>query len=199
MIYPTKDTPFAADVIDVIRDRWSPVIYSGETVSDDAIASLFEAARWAPSCFGEQPWRYVYAKKGSPGRDVLDALLAEGNVWAKDAGLLIINFGKKTFAKNGKENRYHLHDLGAANVSMALQATALGLISHQMAGFDSANANEKLGVPADFAPGSMMAIGHPGDASKASPEAQKRDASPRSRMPREEFAFEGKWKGKTES
>jgi nitroreductase len=194
MVYPKKDTPLAAPVLDVIRDRWSPVIYSGEPVSDEAIASLFEAARWAPSCFGEQPWRFVYAKKGTPERAVLDGLLAEGNAWAKDAGLLIVSFSKKTFTRNNKDNYYHLHDLGAANVSIALQATALGLLSHQMAGFDSANANTKLGVPADFAVGSMIAIGHPGDTSKAAPDAQKRDGNPRTRMPREEFAFQGGWK-----
>lgn len=191
--YPTKETPVDAPVIDVIKDRWSPMAFDSAPLSEDQIASLFEAARWAPSSYGEQPWRFVYATKDDEGREVLEGLLAEGNAWAKSAGLLVISFAKKTFDRNGKLNRHCLHDTGAANMSVSLQATSMGLVTHQMAGFDAERANEALGVPDDFEPASMMAVGHPGDPAGLSEDLQKRQNAPRNRMPRAEMAMRGKY------
>ncbi|HRH94198.1 MAG TPA: nitroreductase family protein, partial [Candidatus Peribacteria bacterium] len=150
---------------------------------------------WAPSCFGEEPWRYVYATKDDgEKRAALEGLLAEGNAWAKNASLLVLSFAKKTFARNGKPNDYAMHDLGCASGFLVLQATHMNLVSHQMAGFAADKANAVLGVPADFAPGSMIAIGYPGDITKMDESSQKRDASPRNRKPLETIAMRGSWK-----
>ena len=186
----TTDAP----ILDVISERWSPVIFSDTPIEAEKIASLFEAARWACSSYNEQPWRYIYALKGDPGREKLESLLVEGNAWAKNAGLLLVDFAKKTFTKNGKPNTEALHDLGASNFAIALQATAMGLYSHQMVGFDAARASTDFGVPEDFVPGSMMAIGYLGDAATAPEALRKRQESPRMRNPASSFAFRGEWK-----
>jgi nitroreductase len=159
------------------------------------IDTLFEAARWAPSCYGDQPWRYVYATKDDGDkRAALEGLLAEGNAWAKNAYLLIVSFAKTTFNHNGKPNAYHMHDTGCASGYLVLQATHMNLVSHQMAGFAADKANGVLGVPTEFVPGSMIAIGYPGDPKTMDEGSQKRDASPRTRKPLGEIAFRGGWK-----
>lgn len=193
MQYPAKPAVPDAPVLDVILNRWSPVMFDPAPLSEQQTASLFEAARWAPSSFNEQPWRYVYAGKNDPGRENLESLLVESNAWAKNAGLLILSFAKKTFAKNGKPNRHYLHDTGAASVLMTLQATSMGLISHQMAGFAVDKANAVLGVPDDCEPGSMMAIGYPANPASFAADMQERDKSPRMRNPQSSFAALGKF------
>ncbi len=194
MRYHDKLTPTEAPILDIIGKRWSSLAFEPTPLKGEMITSLFEAARWAQSSYNEQPWRYVYASKGDPDREKLESLLAEGNSWAKNAGLLIISFAKKTFAKNGKENRHSLHDLGAASALLTLQATSMGLNSHQMAGFDTAHANEALGVPADFEPGSMIAIGYPADPATLPEALLTREKAPRSRNTQSSFVFQGKWK-----
>lgn len=189
--YPQKNTPLDADIIDVIRNRWSPLAFNPTPLHEDEIASLFEAARWAPSCYGEQPWRYIYACKGDDGRENLESLLAEGNSWAKNAGLLIVGFAKTTFDKNGNKNSFDLYDTGCATGFLTLQATSMGLISHQMGGFDAEKANNLLGVPKDFEPAAMIAVGHPGDTKDLSEDLQKRQDAPRQRLPRETIAMRG--------
>src|SRR3989344_5959464 len=121
MDYPRKPAPADHEILEVIEKRWSPLAFSNEPLSDDVIQRLFEAARWAPSSFNEQPWLYVYAAKDDPGRPALESLLVEGNSWAKDAGLLVISFAKKAFAKNAKPNYHHMHDVGAATGYLVLQ------------------------------------------------------------------------------
>jgi len=191
MKYPAKPAKAEAPILDVIANRWSPVIFDAAPLSPEQIASLFEAARFAASSYNEQPWRYVYAGKKDTGREALESLLAEGNTWAKNAGLLILSFTRKEFLKNGKPNRHYFHDLGAASATLTLQATSMGLISHQMAGFAVDKANGVLAVPDDFEPGSMIAIGYAGDPANFPEEMQLRDESPRVRNPRETFAFRG--------
>ncbi len=193
MHYHDKLTPTDAPILDIIQKRWSSLAFEPIQLKEEEIRSLFEAARWAQSSYNEQPWRYMYAAKGDADRETLESLLAEGNSWAKSAGLLIISFAKKTFARNGTQNRHAMHDLGAASALITLQATSMGLNSHQMAGFDVAHANKALGVPTDFEPGSMMAIGHPADPAVLSEALQERERAPRSRNPQGSFAFRGKW------
>ncbi len=194
MAYQSKPATADTPIHRLIADRWSPYSISEKPLSVSEIASLFEAARWAPSSFNEQPWRYVYAETGNPNRAKLDALLVEGNAWAKGAGLLIVSFSRKTFTYNGKENRHALHDLGAASYSLCLQAASMGLVTHQMAGFAADKANAALGVPQDYVPGSMIAVGYPGDLKTLAPELKKRDDAPRSRNAVKTFAFDGTWK-----
>lgn len=177
-------------------DRWSPLAFSDQPVEEDKIKTLFEAARWAPSSYNEQPWRFIYATKDDgEDRAKMESLLAEGNGWAKNAYILLIDFGKKNFSFNDKPNRHGVYDTGCAAGYLFLQLKSLGLIGHQMAGFDNEKANAVLGVPDDFEPGAMMAIGYPGDHNALSEDLKKREESPRQRKAQGEFVFRGKWQG----
>lgn len=194
MDYPRKPTPLAFSILDAFRERWSPLAFSDRPVEDEKIRILFEAARWAPSSFNEQPWRYVYATKtDGEARERLESLLLPGNAWAKNTFLLAVTFAKKTFTYNGKENRHALHDTGAASAYLALQCPSLGLIAHQMAGFKVDEANVLLGMSDDFVPGSMIAIGYPGDPKDLDPQLLEREKAPRERKPQKEFVFRGKF------
>jgi len=192
MDYPHKSAPTDVPILEALRERWSPLAISDRPVEDVKIQTLFEAARWAPSSFNEQPWRYVYAtKKDGAVRDRLVSLLLPGNAWAGNAFILVVSFAKKTFTYNGKENRHALHDTGAASAYLAAQCPSLGLVAHQMAGFKVDEANDLLGVPADFVPGSMIAIGYPGNPNDLDPKSQEREKAPRERKPQKEFVFRG--------
>lgn len=191
-----KSAPTDLPLLEPIKERWSTRAFSERPIDQATIDTLFEAARWTPSSYNEQPWRYLYATKDpadAEPRAKLESLLVEGNAYAKNAYLLIINFAKKTFTRNDKENRHAMHDLGAANFALVLQATSMGLATHQMAGFDWQHVNAILNVPDEFIPGSMMAIGYPGDASLLSPELQEREKATRVRRERSEFVFKKGW------
>lgn len=194
MDYPHKKAPTDLPVIEPILERWSPLAFDPKPVEEEKIRAMFEAARWAPSAYNEQPWRYVYALKGDPKRDALENLLVAGNAWAKNAGMLVLSFAKKTFAHNGNPNRHHMHDLGAASAYLVAQATALGLVTHQMSGYDADNANEMLGVPPDYEPGSMIAVGYYAGQEGLDEGMKKREDGPRVRKALDEIAFRGGWK-----
>lgn len=194
MNYPMKSAPAEAPILDILQKRWSSLAFDPRPLGKEAIASLFEAARWAPSCYGDQPWVYVYAEKSDPMREAMENLLMEGNSWAKNAGLLIVGFGRKTFKRNDKPNDYHLYDLGAATMQLVLEATSRGLCTHQMGGFQKEKANAALDVPDIYAPGSMIAVGHPTDPSSLPETLLAREQSARSRNSVDSFAFRGKWK-----
>ncbi|MDO8469004.1 MAG: nitroreductase family protein [Candidatus Peribacter sp.] len=194
MDYPRKTAPTDLPILEAFKERWSPLAISDQPVSDDKIQTLFEAARWAPSSYNEQPWRYVYATKNDgEARERLESLLLSGNAWARNAFLLAVSFAKKTFTFNGKENRHGLHDTGAASAYLAAQCPALGLVAHQMAGFKVDEAATLLGVPADFVAGSMIAVGYPDDPKDLDPKLQEREKTPRERKPQKEFVFRGKF------
>ncbi len=193
-MYPKKPAPTQLPILAPIIERWSPLAFSPKKVEQEKIDILFEAARWAPSSFNEQPWRYLYATRDDgDDRIRLESLLVQGNKWAKEAYILMISYTKETFAQNGKENAHALHDLGCATGFIALQLPSLGLIGHQMAGFLRDASNKILGVPVGFIPGSMMAIGYPADLALLPEELLARQNAPRERMPRREFVFRGKW------
>ena len=195
MDYPSKPAPTDKPILEAITKRWSPLAFSNQPVEQEKIETLFEAARWAPSSYNEQPWRYIYAVKEGEGREKLESLLVEGNSWAKEAGVLLISFASMNFKKNDKDNRHGMHDTGCSSGYMVLQLESLGLVGHQMAGFDFENANSVLGVPEQFVPGSMMAIGYPGDPSVLDEKLKEREDGERVRIPMSEFAFQGSWKG----
>lgn len=194
MDYPHKKAPTDLPVIEPVLERWSPLAFDPRAVEEAKIRAVLEAARWAPSAYNEQPWRFVYALKGDPQRDVLESLLADGNTWAKNAGVLMLSFAATTFVRNGNSNRHHMHDLGAASAYLVAQAAALGLVSHQMSGYDAKRANEALGVPADYEPGSMIAIGYYAGQDGLDEASKKREDAPRVRKTLDEIAFRGGWK-----
>ncbi len=194
MNYPMKPTPTEAPILDILQKRWSSLAFDPRPLGKETIASLFEAVRWTPSCYGDQPWAYVYAEKGDPMREAMEGLLMEGNSWAKNAGLLIVGFGRRTLRRNEKPNDYHLYDLGAATMQLVLEATSRRLCTHQMGGFQKEKANTLLDVPEIYVPGSMIAVGHPTDPLKLPEALLTREKSPRARNSIDSFAFRGTFK-----
>jgi nitroreductase len=149
---------------DIFIKRWSPRAMSGESVIKKELMSLFEAARWAPSSFNNQSWRFLYSLKDSDSWDTYFDLLVEGNqLWAKKAGALIVIISKTTFDYNGKPTKTHAFDTGAAWENLALQGSISGLVVHGMQGFDYVRAKSELNIPDEYEVQAMAAIGKPGD------------------------------------
>jgi len=190
-----KPAPTDHPIVELVADRWSPrAIDAQRPVEKEKLARLFEAARWAPSCFNEQPWRYLVLDGSDPeARRKAEDCLAEGNAWAKQAPVLLIGVAREAFTHNGKPNRHAAHDLGAASLAVALQASALGLVAHQMGGFDPARARSSCAIPEGYEPFTMIAIGYPGDVENLPAAAQKSETGPRSRRPQRDFVFFGRW------
>lgn len=171
--------------------RWSPRAMTGAAIGADDLATLFEAARWAPSSYNEQEWRFLYAHREGPHWTTFFELLAEGNrAWCDRAGVLVVVLSHRVFARNGKPNPVHSFDTGAAFENLALQGCHMGLVVHGMMGFDYERARTALAVPDDYAVEAMVAIGHPGDPS-ALPEALRKIEAPSQRKPVAELVREG--------
>jgi nitroreductase len=177
-------------VTELIMKRWSPRAFSDREVSSEDLKGLFEAASWAASSYGEEPWRFLVGRKGdSTYQKIFDALVEFNQGWAKSAPVLFLSVGKKTFTQNGKENYHMLHDTGAATATFALEATSRGLHTHSMAGFDHDNVRESFGIPDDYVIGAVTALGYLGDVSTLPEGLRKQDESPRARRPLEQFVF----------
>ncbi len=180
---------------ELLSRRWSPRAFAERSVEPEKIQSLLEAARWASSCFNEQPWVFFMATVDeSAEHSQLVNCLAEGNrVWAKGAPLLIMTFAKLNLDHNGKPNRHALHDVGLAVGNLVVQATAMDLVVHQMAGILPETIRESFVVPSGFEPVTGLAIGYPGDPQALPSDIRERERAPRSRKRLEEFVFTKTW------
>jgi len=175
----------------LILNRWSPRAMTGEALNDDDIMSLFEAARWAPSSYNNQPWRFIYAKRNSEHWDRFFNLLAEGNKnWTKNAALLVVVISRKNFEFNEKPAITHQFDAGSAWENLALEASSRGIVAHGMQGFDYEKAGVDLGVPHDFEVMAMIAIGKKGPIEILPPELQEMEKLT-DRKPLKEIIMEG--------
>jgi nitroreductase len=171
--------------------RWSPRAMSGQPIAEEELLTLFEAARWAPSTYNEQEWRFLYARRETSHWSVFLDLLVEGNrVWCQRAAMLAVILAHRVFERNGKPNPVHLFDCGNAFENLALQGTAMGLVVHGMQGFDFDRARSVLGVPEDYAVVAMFAVGRPGDPALL-PEPLREREVPSGRRPVREFIREG--------
>lgn len=156
--------------------RWSPRAMSGEAITDEELMRLFEAARWAPSTYNEQEWRFLYARRESPHWQTFFDLLMEANqAWCVKAAVLCVVLARRTFTRNGKLNPVHLYDAGSAWENLALQACSMGLVCHGMAGFDFDKARVDLEVPDHFAIAAMFAVGRPGEPADLPQELRERE------------------------
>lgn len=172
--------------------RWSPRAMSGELLTTTELYTMFEAARWAPSTFNEQEWRFLYGIAGTPHFDAFLDLLVEANQqWARQAAVLMCICSKRTFTRNGKPNPVHSFDAGAAWENLALQGAAMGLVVHGMAGFDFERAARVLRVPDDYKVEAMAAVGRPGDPNALPDDMRDGDLKPTGRKPLHEIACEG--------
>ena len=190
-----KPAPSDAPIHQLIRDRWSPRAFSDKPVAPDVLRSIFEAARWAPSSFNEQPWAYFVAAKDDPENynKLLGVLIEFNQGWAKQAPVLGLAVAELAFAKTGQPNRNGEYDTGAASALLCVEATARGLVVHQMAGFDPDKARKVFGIPKEWVPIAAMAIGYPGDHTSLPEALQERELAPRTRKALDEFVMSGSW------
>jgi nitroreductase len=178
----------------LIADRWSPVAFSDRQVEKDKLDALFEAARWAPSSYNAQPWKFMVAQKGEELYPVLFGLLNDANKqWAHTAPVLVLSMAEMVVPGRSSTNRFAFHDTGMAVANLLAQATASGLFVHQMGGYDTAGAKKVLNLPAHFEPAAMMAVGYKGDPSLLPSEIASREKKERTRHPHEAFVFTGKF------
>jgi len=180
---------------EILTERWSPYAFENRPVSEADLRSLFEAARWAPSSYNEQPWRYIIATKDNPVQfqQLLSCLVDSNQVWAKAAPVLALGVVSLKFARNAKDNRAAVHDLGLAAGNLVVEATARGLFVHQMIGILPDKASEIYGIPEVFEAWTAMAIGYRGDPTTLPEGLKERDLAPRQRKPLHEFVFSGQW------
>lgn len=192
-----KPADVAYPIHDLLRRRWSPRAFSERMVEPEKLQSLFEAARWAPSSNNEQPWHFIVGTKDDlSGHDRLFQCLNEKNKkWAFRAPVLMLSVAQLNWEDDGTPNRHAWHDTGMAVFSLVIQATALGLIVHQMAGFDVEKARADLKIPAGYEPVAMIAIGYPDDPAILDDRLRQRELAPRERKPVIEFVSSGMWNG----
>lgn len=184
------------DVHEIIRSRWSPRSLDGREISEKTLRALLEAARWAPSSMNEQPWRFLVATKADPEgfNRLLNVLVPANQEWAKNASALILSAAKRTFGAGESVNHHGLHDTGIATGFLMLQATAMGLYAHAMAGLDYERARTELKIPGGYDIGAAIAIGYLASPDKLTNERQRAsETSKRARKPLSEIAFGAMW------
>jgi nitroreductase len=193
MTHPLHDAKYP--IHNLFRRRWSPRAFAARPVEPEKLRILFEAARWAASCFNEQPWRFIIATKENPAEyeKMLGCLVEKNQKWAKSAPVLMISVAELNFAHNGKPNRHALHDTGAAAAFMALQATDLGFYIHQMAGFSVEKAREVYAIPPTAEPVAAIAVGYLGDPETMPEEFRAAELAAGKRRPISESVYSGTW------
>jgi nitroreductase len=181
------------DVDSQFIDRCSPRAFADTPLAREQVASLFEAARWAPSCNNDQPWLFLYAETALDRARFAEALAPANQTWAANAPLLLFVLCRRHFRHDGKENRHAPFDAGAAWMSLALQARKLGLHAHAMAGFSRPKAYALLGVPQeDYDIMAAVAVGRRGDPALLPEEVAEREL-PNARKPLAEVARAGRF------
>ena len=182
---------------DLLARRWSPRAFdANRAVSREQLSALLDAARWAPSCNGDEPWRYLVwdrARDPEGFQKAFDCLSENNRKWVKNVPVLMLSCAGSIFAHNGKPNRYGPHDTGASDFSIALQAAALGLVAHQMGGYDANKAREIFGIPGEYTPQAMIAVGYQASPDVLHEETKQKELKPRARKPLETHFFEGGW------
>ena len=181
-------------VLPIFHQRWSARAFAHRDVANEDLWRVFEAARWAASSSNEQPWRFVVGTRGTEThRHLVESLMPGNQVWAAKAPVLILGVAKARFSRDDRPNHYALYDLGAASSHLTLQAAALGLTTHQMAGYDREKARKLLAIPEGSDFGSVIALGYPAEPETLpSEELIKRETAPRERKALNEIVF-GEW------
>lgn len=190
-IVNNRETEYPID--DIFLKRYSPRALSGEKVTKEELMTLFEAARWAPSSFNSQPWKFIYALRDTPDFEKFFSFIVPDNqVWSKNASALVVVISNNNY-ENGKPYPTHSFDTGSAWENLALQATHMGLIAHAIGGFDNDKARSVLEIPAEYTVEAMIVIGKPGIIEDL-PENLKEGEKPNNRKKLKEIVFEGSFK-----
>jgi nitroreductase len=190
-----KPAPADYELHEVIRNRWSPRAFADRSVDPRVLRSLLEAARWAPSGFNSQPWRFVVARREDAAEfeRLLGCLVVGNQSWAKHAPVLLLVAARTTTERGDRPNRLAAYEVGLSVAQLTVQATALDLVAHQMGGIDVECARSTYAIPADCVPLVAVALGHPGDPDSLPDELRERELADRQRRPQSEFVFGGAW------
>jgi nitroreductase len=192
-----KPAKTSVKIHDLIQTRWSPrAIDPDKDVSHEDLTALLEAARWAPSCFNDQPWRFIVWVKSqdeTSWQQALSCLAEKNQLWAKNAPVLMLSIAMDNFNHNGKPNRWAMYDTGAASVSLCFQATALGMVVHQMGGFNAEKARDLFKLPSDCTPMSMIAVGYQADIDVLDDDFKEAELAERSRASLDQRFYFGQW------
>ncbi|MDR3457699.1 MAG: nitroreductase family protein [Verrucomicrobiae bacterium] len=182
-------------ILKVLAERWSPYGFADKPVAAADLLSLFEAARWAASSYNEQPWSYLVATRDEAGKfgRLLSCLMEANQAWAKAAPVLALGVVSLRFAKNARDNRAAVHDLGLATANLTVEATARGLAVHQMIGILPDQARTVFQIPEYFEAWTALAIGYRADPALTPDDLRERDQAPRARKPLNEFVFGSQW------
>ncbi len=180
----------------ILSDRWSSRAYDpDQLVSQESFLSLMEAARWSPSCMGDQPWQFItfHKKDATSWTQALNCLSVGNQNWAMDASILILACARQSFSSNEKPNRWNQYDTGAACENICIQATSVGLVAHQMGGFDVEKTRQLFQIPSQYDLMSFIAIGYPLAIEKISAEALVKEKEARKRKPLREIFYTNQW------
>lgn len=182
-------------VHELIQKRWSPRAFSERPIEKEKILSMFEAARWAASCYNEQPWNFIFATKENHEdfNNLFDCLVESNKIWAHKAPLLIMTIAKTIFDHNKKLNKHAFHDIGLSIGNLTLQATSMNLYVHQMAGFNKVKAKLRFKLPEYFEPISMIAVGYLGEIDSLTDSLKELEILPQKRKDLKRVLFEGTW------
>jgi nitroreductase len=186
-----------ANIHPLISKRYSPVIFSDKEVGEEVLNRLFEAARWAPSSFNDQPWSFIYGVKGKDEiyNLLFDCLMDANKEWAKGAPVLMLSVASLISPTTQKENPYAFHDTGMAVSNLLFQATDMDLYVHQMGGYSKSKARELLKIPDSYKPVAMIALGYKGNQDNAPEKLVSRENNERTRKPLNSFVFNDKFQG----
>jgi nitroreductase len=178
-------------ILPAVVSRWSPRSFAQREVSAEELIKVFEAARWSASSFNEQPWRFLVGRRGSETHQKISSALSDQNrYWAASAPVLILGAACATFSHNGSPNHYAFYDLGAAASVLTLQASALGIRTHSMAGFDHDAARRIFGIPEGYLLGAVIALGYQGEPEALNhPKLISLEVEPRTRKPLSEIVL----------
>ena len=193
----TREAASSVPIDPLLSRRYSGRSYDKQRdIPADTVLALLEAARWAPSCYGDQPWNYVVCRRAEEAAAWSDAIacLAPGNrEWAQDAPLLLLAVATREFRQRQNLNQWSDYDTGAASMALCLQATSSGLIAHQMGGFDPAMTRQKFSIPQDHTAMAFIAVGYPLATDQVPPQLAERENKPRARLPLSSNFFSGRW------
>jgi nitroreductase len=182
------------EIHELLVSRWSPRAYSHQPIENEKLLSLFEAARWSASGGNQQPWSFILVSQSDHDSHakLIEILSGRNKLWAKDAPVLVLAVAKLNPKADGN-NRFAYYDVGQAVAHLSVQASALGLYVHQMAGFDADKARQLFDLPENTEPMTLTAIGYSGDVSVLPDELREREMAPRTRKPFAEFVFHKSW------
>jgi nitroreductase len=190
-----KPAPAVVPIHELIANRWSPRAFDSRAVEPEKLRAVFEAARWAASSYNAQPWYFIIGTRDDSEnfKKVLDSFVEFNQSWAKNAPVVGLSVAGLKMPHDGSANRHAFHDVGQAATSLALEATALGLQIHQMAGIMPDKARETFGIPAGYEAVAGFAMGYPGDPASLPDPLRQREQGARERKPVSSFVFSGQW------